>query len=310
MSESKPLIMDYEGSRWREEFWRGREYEDRAERIALSHLLPPRGKRIVEIGAGFGRLADLYRGYQQIILLDYARSMLKDARARWGDDPRFIFVAADLYNLPFADDALDTAVTVRVLHHVVNIPNAFGEVARVVRPRGTYVTDFANKRHLKAILKYYLSHILRRAKSNGAESKDASPFSLESYEFVTLNYDYHPAYISRELTRAGFQIHDSRAVSTFRVGALKRALPATVLASMDGLIQHPTSKLQISPSIFLRAENEKFGVPHLNSTLWRCVNCHSTQMIEQSDPAGLLCETDGSFYPRVDGIYDFKITGA
>ncbi len=141
-------VCDYEGSPWRTAFWPGREYEDRAERIALSHLLPLTGKRLIEIGAGFGRLADLYRGYDRVVLLDYARSMLQDARTRLGGDPRFIFVAADLYNMPFADNAFDTADTVRVLHHIADIPYAFDEISRLIHPHGTYVTDFANKRHL------------------------------------------------------------------------------------------------------------------------------------------------------------------
>ena len=79
MTQQNVPVMDYEGSQWRTEFWQGRQYEDAVERIALAKTLPARGTRLVEIGAGFGRLADLYRGYDQIILLDYARSMLKDA---------------------------------------------------------------------------------------------------------------------------------------------------------------------------------------------------------------------------------------
>ncbi|NJO83820.1 MAG: hypothetical protein HC828_14170 [Blastochloris sp.] len=54
-----PKICDYEGSNYRTEFWegRGREYEDQVERIALRRLLPPEGgRRLLEIGAGFGRL--------------------------------------------------------------------------------------------------------------------------------------------------------------------------------------------------------------------------------------------------------------
>ena len=38
-SVAETPICDYEGSPWRSEFWPGREYEDRAERIALAHLL-------------------------------------------------------------------------------------------------------------------------------------------------------------------------------------------------------------------------------------------------------------------------------
>src|SRR5512140_2201355 len=114
-------ICDYENSPWRTAFWPGREYEDRAERIALTHMLPPRGRRLCEIGAGYGRLADFYRGYDCVVLLDYSRTMLQDAVKLLGNDPRFIFVAADLYHLPLADNALDTALTVRVLHHVADI---------------------------------------------------------------------------------------------------------------------------------------------------------------------------------------------
>lgn len=297
MSETNVPICDYEGSPWRTAFWRGRAYEDRAERIALQNLLPPRGKRILELGAGYGRLADLYRGYAQIILLDYSRSMLREAVALWGGDPRFVFVAADLYNLPFASNAFDTAVTVRVLHHVADIPRAFAEIARSVRPGGAYVAEFANKRHLKAILK----HCFRR--SNGV-----SPFTLAPYEFVKLNFNFHPSYIRQNLAGVNFQIRAARAVSTFRIGVLKRAVPAPLLAALDGLLQPPTANLQISPSLFFRAESCKPGLPELSPALWQCLNCHAPGIREQSDPSGLFCGNCGAVYPRVEGIFDFKGT--
>ena len=100
----RPPVIDYEGSPYRTEFWEGtnRAYEDATERLALHELVPPRGRRIAEIGAGFGRLADLYDGYEQIILFDYSRTMLADAVAKWGSDPRFVFVAGNIYDLPLA----------------------------------------------------------------------------------------------------------------------------------------------------------------------------------------------------------------
>ena len=297
MTQNNVPIMDYEGSQWRTEFWRGREYEDAVERIALAKVLPARGTRLVEIGAGFGRLADLYRGYNQIILLDYARSMLQDAVAHWGKDPRFIFVAADLYNLPFADNALDTALTIRVLHHVADIPKAFAQVARVVRPHGTYLTDFANKKHLKAIAKYYLG----RGRGVGA----MNPFSDEPYEFVKLNFDYHPSYIRKNLEKVDFQIQDQLAVSTFRVGALKRAVPNSLLVSCDDALQRPTARLAISPSILFRAENFKPGDARVNETLWRCVMCKGTAF--QIEPTTMTCGICQSIYHQIDGIWDFKI---
>ena len=292
-----PDICDYENSPWRTEFWRGRDYEDRAERIAIGAMLPPRGTRLCEIGAGFGRLADFYLGYERVILLDYSRSMLRDAREQLASRPsplapRFLFVAADLYNLPLADNALDTAVTVRVLHHVADIPRAFAEIARVVRPQGTYLTEFANKRHLKAILRYAITH------------RALNPFALEPYEFVKLNFDFHPRYIEENLRAVDFVIQDKRAVSMFRVALLKRIIPARILAALDGLLQHPTSNLQISPSIFLRAESRKPGAPALNESLWRCPACGSTAIAESRD--ALTCRACSRAYPIVDGIVDFK----
>lgn len=285
-------ICSYENSAWREEFWRGRAYEDRAERLALKNLLPPRGARLVEIGAGFGRLAEFYSGYERVILLDYAQTMLQDARARWHNDPRFIFVAADLYNLPLADAALDTVVTVRVLHHVADIPRAFAEIARVVRPEGAYVLEFANKRHLKARVRYALN---RNA---------PNPNTLAPYEFVKLNFDFHPRFIAENLRAVNLAIESQRAVSTFRVAALKRVVPPKILAALDGVLQSPLARFEITPSIFLRTQSVKSGAPALNRALWRCVACGSSAMVESRE--ALRCDKCQRVYPIVDGIIDFK----
>ena len=82
-----PAICDYEDSGYCTDFWegQGREYEDAVERVALSHLLPPTGRRLIEIGAGYGRLADLYGGYDEVVFFDYALSQLRQAQELWGD---------------------------------------------------------------------------------------------------------------------------------------------------------------------------------------------------------------------------------
>jgi SAM-dependent methyltransferase len=291
-STTSPQICDYEDSPWRTEFWPGREYEDRAERIALAHMLLPRGKRLCEIGAGFGRLADYYLGYDRVILLDYSRSMLRQAVDRLRADPRFVYVAADLYNLPLADSSLDTAVTVRVLHHVIDIPRAFSEVSRALRSRGHYIAEFANKRNVKAILRHSLT------------GRGSDPFDLTPYEFVKLNYDFHPAYIDAQLRLASLIPGDRRAVSTFRLPLVKRIVPARILAAADGLLQRPTSRWQLSPSIFVDSESCKPGAAELNVALWRCTTCGSTDLAETS--SSLVCRTCSRVFPIVDGIIDFK----
>ena len=76
-------VCNYEGSDYQTSFWDqgGREYEDRAEAIALKRLLPARGRLLLELGAGAGRNTPRYTGYERIVLLDYSRTQLEQARA-------------------------------------------------------------------------------------------------------------------------------------------------------------------------------------------------------------------------------------
>jgi len=285
-------VIDYEGSRYSIEFWNStREYEDRAERIALRALLPPAGRRLIEIGAGAGRLGGLYLGYAEIVLMDYARSTVLEARQRWGHDPRFTFVAADVYRLPFADAAFDAAVMVRVLHHLVDVPKALSQIAATIRAGGTLVVEFANKRNLKSMLRY----ALRR--------QTWSPYTREPVEFVELNFDFHPAWMRQRIREADFAIRQQRSASFFRLGALKRWLGAKTLAAMDGVLQRPLAPFTLTPSQFLKCQvvSGKWGVRAAG--LFKCPQCGSTGWDEAPDR--LTCSNDHRWSVR-DGVYDFR----
>ncbi len=291
--ESDRAVCDYEGTSYRARFWdgQGREYEDLAERIALRRLLPPRGRRLVEIGAGFGRLADLYDHYDQVVLLDYAKSGLREAQARLGRSDRILYVAADLYSLPFASGVFDTAVTVRVLHHVEDVPAALHEIAGVLRPGGAYVLEYANKRNAKAVLRY----LSRRQRW--------SPFAPEPYEFAHLNFDFHPSWMTRQLTQAGFVTEAELAVSHFRHPLFKRLLSPARLAALDGLLQARGSGLKASPSLFLLARTPGAG-SITEGALFRCPACRRGGLVGGEE--GLNCTACGATWAVTDGIYDFK----
>jgi ubiquinone/menaquinone biosynthesis C-methylase UbiE len=286
-------ICDYEGTSYRAFFWegQGREYEDLAERLALSRLLPPQGERLLDVGAGFGRLADLYQGYRQVILLDYATSGLREAQERLGRSERFIYVAADLYRLPLAQGTCDTVVSVRVLHHLVDVPAALQQMAWALRPGGACVLEYANKRNLKAILRYL------------AGRQKWSPFSKEPYEFAALNFDFHPAWIKRALAKAGFVVEAELAVSYFRHPLLKRLVPARRLAAWDGLLQRTGAVCKLSPSVFVRGRTAGSGSLRYEP-LFRCPTCGCQNLSQAQD--GLVCPACGAAWGVVDGIYDFK----
>lgn len=236
-------LCDYEGSPYQTEFWTpARAFEDQSERMALRKLLPPGGERLVEIGAGFGRLAGMYGGYGQVTLVEPAFSLLRAAQQRLGQDERFVFVRGNVYDLPLADAAVDTVVMVRVLHHLMDVPRALAELRRIVRPGGYLVLEYANKRHVKALVRY----ALRR--------QSWSPFDLPPYEFVELNFDFHPTWVRQQLQQAHFAVQQELAVSHFRAPFFKRLLSPQHLAALDSLLQRPGAPFKLAPSVFLLAQ--------------------------------------------------------
>jgi len=300
MFESSRPVCDYEGSRYSTEFWtKEREYEDRAERIALKKLLPPRGGTLIEIGAGAGRLADLYLGYERIVLMDYARSTLVEARERVAASfpdamraARFRFVAADLYALPFVAGLFDTVTMVRVMHHIADVPTALQGIAATLKPNATFVLEFANKRNLKAILRYL------------ARRQAWSPFAPEPVEFVKLNFDFHPAWMETRLREAGFSVKNTLSVSHFRWALLKRLIPAKTLAAVDGAIQRVGAAWKLAPSIFHQLQAPATNRIALPGTFFRCPECKSEKMNESS--GAVTCDECGCAWPVRDGIYEFR----
>src|SRR5215475_10248258 len=138
--QNTPPICNYEGSDYQTSFWDqgGRAYEDRTEAIALKRMLPEKGRILLELGAGAGRNTPRYSGFERVVLLDYSRTQLEQAQERLGKSDRFIYVAADVYRLPFVDGLFDAATMIRVLHHMADAKKALGQVRNVLQPGATF----------------------------------------------------------------------------------------------------------------------------------------------------------------------------
>jgi ubiquinone/menaquinone biosynthesis C-methylase UbiE len=297
-SQATCPICDYEGSAYRAEFWgQGRAYEDAVERVALRYLLPPTGRRLVDIGGGYGRLVDLYSGYDEVVIFDYALSQLRQARELWGDTapagrPRYVYVAGDFYKLPFAAGLFDAVTAVRTIHHAADAPAVLQGVGQVLAPHGAFVLEFANKRNLKAILRY----LVRR--------QDWSPFDREPVEFVKLNFDFHPAWMREQLSHVGLQVRKLRTVSHFRIDLLKRAVPAGLLVGLDRLLQPTGALWQLTPSVFVRCDARASQPVAPRGAFFRCTVCGSTMLVDEG--GALWCTDCGARFAVRDGIYDFK----
>lgn len=289
-----PPVCDYEGSDYRTRFWEGtgRDYEDQVERIALRRLMPPKGGTLIDIGAGFGRLAQEYEGYERVILFDFSRTLLREAQAHLGDDPRFLYVAGNWYQMPFVTGLFDTMVQVRTIHHAADVPALFSELARIAAPQGRYILEFANKQNLKAILRY----ALRR--------QEWSPFDPLPVEFVALNYDFHPRWMRQQLRLAGFTPLRRLAVSHFRLALLKRLVPTSILARLDGLLQPSGRWLQWTPSIFVASRHPSSNERAAADELFACPACGAT--LPQPVDDALHCPQCRRIWRVENGLYDFK----
>lgn len=259
--------------------------------------MPATGGTLIEIGAGFGRLADEYRGYQRVALFDYSRSLLREAQARLGDDPKFIYVAGNWYAMPFVAGLFDTIVQIRTLHHAVDAPAVFRQLARIARKDGRYLLEFANKQNLKAIVR----HILRR--------QEWSPFDQEPVEFAELNFDFHPRWIRRELDAAGFQPGRTLTVSHYRMALLKKLVPTGLLVRLDSMAQLTGNWWQLSPSVFIINQHPPTAVTAPTNAFFACPACQ-TPLLEPED-GRLSCPNPACahIWHVKDGLYDFKDAG-
>jgi ubiquinone/menaquinone biosynthesis C-methylase UbiE len=301
--QNTPPICDYEGSDYQASFWEqgGRAYEDRTEAIALRRLLPPKGRLLLELGAGAGRNTPRYLGFDRVVLLDYSRTQLEQAQQRLGDSDKYFYVAADAYRLPFVDGLFDGATMIRVLHHMADAPKAIEQVKKVMRPGGTFILEFANKLNLKAILRYWLG------------KQDWNPFSLEPVEFVKLNFDFHPRAIRKWLAEYDFTVQRTLTLSHFRVGWMKRVVPTGVLVFFDSLLQWTGAFWQLTPSVFVKALRGKPQSIHGAETyprvtslsaFFKCPDCGFVPLEDRK--THLECYGCRKKWEVKDGIYDFR----
>lgn len=109
------------------------------ERLNLPHfleILPPPGRRTLDLACGEGRLTrELARRGYPIVAVDSSPSMVRLAREH-PDAPEVI--VADARHLPFADREFDLVVAFMALHDLDDLPAAVSEAARVLTRGGAF----------------------------------------------------------------------------------------------------------------------------------------------------------------------------
>jgi demethylmenaquinone methyltransferase/2-methoxy-6-polyprenyl-1,4-benzoquinol methylase len=128
---------------------------DRWWRRRAAHAVPllP-GDRVLDLGCGTGRLAELLAPRADVAGVDVSIEMVRAARARGRkSSARLHYLQGSAFALPFDDGVFMGAVSGFVLRNLNDLQKAFDELARVVAPGGAIaLVDITGPRN----------HLLRR----------------------------------------------------------------------------------------------------------------------------------------------------
>ncbi len=116
-------------------------FDDRVTSIALEKLVPS-GLVLADVGCGTGSLTfELARLAKQVIAIDLSQEMLRRAShlAKGKGIHNVEFRRGDASKLPLADETVDSAFCVMVLHFLENPGQAVRELCRVTRPGGAVI---------------------------------------------------------------------------------------------------------------------------------------------------------------------------
>ncbi len=236
-------------------FWVGRNFENLADQIAISRLIdkiPPPHRKIIDIGAGTGRISPLYGNkWQKMVLLDPSLDQLDIAKKRIRNPDEISFVQGTTESIPLANDSCDAAICIRTFHYVNNPQKAIHEIKRILAPNGYLILEIPNKRHIKVRLRALFSSRLKR------EISSQNPRSLALEDKSILFVNHHPEVIRDILLAEQFEIIDILSVSNFRSSFFKNLIPLKILLFFERLLQFSLAKIWFGPSIYFLVRKSK-----------------------------------------------------
>ncbi|MEO6761010.1 MAG: class I SAM-dependent methyltransferase [Candidatus Saccharimonadales bacterium] len=235
------------------DYWKGRGYEDAAERMAIKRLLDGKHFRhAVDIGGGYGRLCIFLENYaDKVTLTDPSQQQLDIAKDYLKDHPEIDRQIMQVEQMDFADGSVDLLTIVRILHHIPHPEKAFAEIARVLSTDGYFLMEFANYGHARNRLRHFL-----RGEDLPKEPVDIRPKAHQTAEYAPF-VNHNPLTIKKQLKEAGLEVKRILSVSNLRSPALKKIVPHNLMLAVEGILQPALSRVYFGPSVFFLIHKAK-----------------------------------------------------
>jgi ubiquinone/menaquinone biosynthesis C-methylase UbiE len=235
-----------------QDYWQGREYEHAAEEMAIKRLLRGRHfEHAVDVGGGYGRLSKFLTKYaDKVTLAEPSQQQLDIAKIYLKDTPQVDQKLLQAADLKLKDTTSDLVLVVRVLHHLPDPTPEFREIARVLKPGGIFLLEFANDAHFLNRIRYGM-----RGKSVPMTPVDIRSEKNKSKEEIPF-VNHHPKVIIDKLQAAGFEVEATLSGSNLRSPTLKRILGKKPLLAVEKLMQPLLAPIYFGPSVWLRLKKK------------------------------------------------------
>jgi ubiquinone/menaquinone biosynthesis C-methylase UbiE len=235
-----------------QDYWHGREYEHAAEEMAIKRLL--RGhhfEHAVDVGGGYGRLSKYLTNFaKKVTLAEPSQQQLDIAKIYLKDTPQVSQKLLQAADLKMKDNSADLVLVVRVLHHLPDPMPELKEIARVLKPGGTFLLEFANDAHFLNRLRYAARG--KRVPVKPISIQDEAKEKAGELPFV----NHHPRSIIKMLNQAGFEVEATLSGSNLRSPTLKRILGKKPLLAVEKVMQPLLAPIYFGPSVWLRLKKK------------------------------------------------------
>lgn len=171
------LLADYYAKK--ERYWDSFEKDK-----VLPLLVDVRGKKILDVGAGAGRMAlRLAKAGAEVVALDASAEMLKKIKTKIKIEK----VVGEAESLAFPNESFDIVIATFLIAHLKDLHGFFDEVYRVLKSDGLFLVTNINQRKAPAIKTarglVEVKSYYHRPESVAEELEDLA-FSVEKNEFV------------------------------------------------------------------------------------------------------------------------------
>lgn len=235
------------------DYWDGRDYENEAERLAITRLLKGKHfKTAADIGGGFGRLCIFLKNYaDKVTLAEPSQQQLDIAKEYLKDHPEIDRKLTQADDLNFKDNSLDLITMIRVMHHLPDPSEEFKEIKRVLSDDGYLILEIANYAHARNRFKHLLKG--QKLPTNPVDIRSKKNQRKEEIAFV----NHNPKTVIKQLAHAGLQVEKILSVSNLRSPGLKKVVPIGAMLKVENILQPTLAKSFFGPSVFLLVHNAK-----------------------------------------------------